>query len=175
MGDFFNKGGGPTKGTKNRAEAFKTEAYQGRDQISQLIQNLLDQQLGLIGQQGQIGNAIGNNAAARAEQLAARGGQSLAPGAIDTSGQSGYASALPFILQNQQGVLGAQQGALQNAQAAQIGNVQQFLQNLFGYNQLLSAKKQPGFGAVAANNFFGQLGQNLAPGKGDIGQALAFV
>lgn len=131
MGNAFNAGGGLTAGSKQRARQYRNEIYAGRDQVSALISDMLNRQLSNISSQGA-------NTTALAMQANARGGQSLTPGAVDTSGAQGFLAALPALLQ-------AQAQAYGQAEAGQINNTQDFLNNLLNYNQLRSTRKQPGF------------------------------
>ena len=131
MGNAFNAGGGLTSGSKQRARQYRNEIYAGRDQVSALISDMLNRRLSDI-------RSEGSNIRALAMARDARGGQSLAPGAVDTSGAQGFLAALPSLLS-------AEGQAYGQAEAAQINNTQDFLNNFFNYNQLRSTRKQPGF------------------------------
>lgn len=159
MGNAFNAGGGLTAGSKQRARQYRNEIYAGRDQVSALISDMLNRRLSDI-------TSVASNESAKRMAVNARGGQSLAPGAVDSSDAQAFLDGLQSFLQ-------ARGQAYDQAEGAQINNQQDFISNLFNYNQLRSTRKQPGFlrgvGQVA-------IGTALAPNNiGATGKALANI
>lgn len=140
---FFSAGGGLTKGSKRALNDLRGQIYQGRDEVSALIDDFL--------MRSQESNAaIGSNLAARSNIAAARFGPGLSAGASNSAGIQGYLNALPAILQNEQQA---------NQLATQFGiqNTEDFINALSGYTQMRLQKKKQGLGSRLISGAVGGL------------------